>query len=200
MSTSPVETPPMLSRPLLAFLLLATTLAVQAAPDMPPRSLLISVDNTDSNIQDSHGNGRVIRHGTTNRDGGLMQVQAVEGKPALIQVGQSVPVTSTSPDGYGGTQSYTEYRNVTQGFYATASLNGETVQVAISTNNDRISSERADVVNVQSTDTTVSGRLGEWITVAGFNRQSQADHGGSRSYSTQRGENMTLRLKVDVLD
>ena len=190
----------MLSRPLLAFLLLATTLAVQAAPDMPPRSLLISVDNTDSNAQDSHGNGRVIRYGTANRDGGLMQVQAVEGKPALIQVGQSVPVTSTSPDGYGGAQSYTEYRNVTQGFYATASVDGETVQVAISTNNDRISSERADVVNVQSTDTTVSGRLGEWITVAGFNRQSQADRSGSRTYSTQRGENMTLRLKVDALD
>lgn len=186
-------------RPLLASLLLATAFIAQAAPDMPPRRLLISVDNTDSNIQDTR-DGRTIRYGTTNRDGGLMQVQALEGKPALIQVGQSIPVTSTSPDGYGGLQSYTEYRNVTQGFYVTANLSGDTAEVAISSNNDHISSERADVVNIQSTDTTVRGRLGEWITVAGFNRQSHADHNGSRHYSTQRGENMTLRLRVDTLD
>ncbi|VVP86369.1 hypothetical protein PS910_02445 [Pseudomonas fluorescens] len=191
----------MLLRPLLACLLLATTFAAQAAPDTPPRRLMISVDNTDSNVQDTHGNGRVIRYGTANRDGGLMQVQAVEGKPALIQVGQSLPVTSTSPDGYGGMQSYTEYRNVTQGFYVTAHLDGDTAEVAISTNNDRIHPERADVVNVQSTDTTVRGPLGEWITIAGFNRQSQADRSvSSRSYSTQRGDNMTLRIKVDALD
>ena len=186
-------------RPLLASLLLATTLAAQAAPDTPPRRLLISVDNTDSNIQDTR-DGRTVRYGTTNRDGGLMQVQALEGKPALIQVGQSIPITSTSPDGYGGLQSYTEYRNVTQGFYVIAHLSGDTAEVAISSNNDRISSERTDVVNVQSADTTVRGRLGEWITVAGFNRQSQADHSESRRYSTQRGENMTLRLRVDILD
>lgn len=190
----------MLLRPLLASLLLVTTLAAQAAPDSPPRRVLISVDNTDSNHQDERGNSRIIRYGTSNRDGGLMQVQAIEGKPALIQVGQTVPITSTGTDSYGELQSYTEHRNVTQGFYATAHLDGDTVQVAISSNNDRISSERADVVNVQSTDTTVIGRLGEWITVAGFNRQSQADRGGSRSYSTQRSENMTLRVRVDALD
>lgn len=186
-------------RPLLASLLLATTFAAQAAPDTLPRRLLISVDNTDSNLQDTR-DGRTIRYGTTNRDGGLMQVQALEGKPALIQVGQSVPITRTGTDSYGELQSYTEQRNVTQGFYATANLDDGMVQVAISTNNDRISSERADVVNVQSTDTTVRGRLGEWITVAGFNRQSQAGHTRSRHYSTQRGENMTLRLRVDALD
>jgi hypothetical protein len=56
-------------------------------------------------------------------------------------------------------------------------------------------------VNVQSTDTTVSGRLGEWITLAGVNRQNQADKQGlTRSYSTQGRDDMILRVKVDTLN
>ncbi|UVL58186.1 secretin N-terminal domain-containing protein [Pseudomonas sp. B21-035] len=169
--------------------------------DTAPRRLLISVDNNDSNFQDNRGNARVIRYGTANREGGLQQVQASEGSPALIQVGQSIPITSTSTDGYGRVQSDTEYRNVTQGFYVTASVTGDTVHLNISTNNDRMSQERPDVVKVQSTDTKVSGKLGEWITLAGVNQQSQSERSASTlSYSTQRGENMTLRVKVDALD
>ncbi|MFJ4048270.1 secretin N-terminal domain-containing protein [Pseudomonas hunanensis] len=169
--------------------------------DTAPKRLLISVDNNDSNFQDNRGNARVIHYGTRNRDGGMQRVQASEGQPALIQVGQSIPITSTSTDGYGRIQSNTEYRNVTQGFYVTPSLSGETVRLQISSNNDRISHERADVVKVQSTDTTVTGKLGEWITLAGFNQQSQADRSASsHTYSTQRGENMTLRVKVDLVD
>lgn len=169
--------------------------------DTAPRRLMISVDNNDSNFQDNRGNARVIRYGTANREGGMQQVQASEGSPALIQVGQSIPITSTSTDGFGRLQSDTEYRNVTQGFYVTANVNGDNVTLNISTNNDRMSQERPDVVKVQSTDTKVSGKLGEWITVAGVNQQSQADRSASAlSYSTQRGDNMTLRVKVDALD
>ncbi|MFJ4349066.1 secretin N-terminal domain-containing protein [Pseudomonas sp. NPDC089401] len=169
--------------------------------DTAPKRLLISVDNDDSNYQDNRGNGRVIHYGTSNRDGGMQQIQASEGQPALIQIGQSIPITSTSTDGYGRIQSNTEYRNVTQGFYVTPTLSGETVRLQITTNNDRMSQERADVVKVQSTDTTITGRLGEWITLAGYNQQSQAGRDpSSRTYSTQRGENMTLRVKVDLLD
>lgn len=169
--------------------------------DTAPKRLLISVDNNDSNFQDNRGNARIIRYGTANREGGLQQIQASEGTPALIQVGQSIPITSTQTDNYGRVQSQTEYRNVTQGFYVTASVSGDTVHLNISTNNDRMSQERPDVVKVQSTDTKVTGKLGEWITLAGVNAQSQADRSASAlSYSTQRGENMTLRVKVDALD
>lgn len=169
--------------------------------DTAPKRLLISVDNNDSNFQDNRGNARVIRYGTANREGGLQQVQASEGTPALIQVGQSIPITTTQTDTYGRAQSNTEYRNVTQGFYVTASVSGETVHLTISTNNDRMSQERPDVVKVQSTDTKVTGKLGEWITLAGVNGQSQSERSASAlSYATQRGENTTLRVKVDALD
>ena len=80
----------------------------------------------------------------------MQQIQASEGQPALIQIGQSIPITSTSTDGYGRIQSDTEYRNVTQGFYVTPSLSGDTVRLQISTNNDRMSLERQDVVKFKA--------------------------------------------------
>jgi len=178
--------------------------------DTAPKRLLITVDTNENNLQGDQGysiNGappnqtRIINYSTASRDGGVQQVQASEGQPALIQVGQSVPFTSSQTDNYGRMQSQTEYRNVTQGFYVTASVTGETVHLSISTNRDRMSQERPDVVNVQSTDTTVSGRLGEWITLAGVNRETQADKQGlTRSYSTQGRDDMILRVKVDTLN
>ncbi len=178
--------------------------------DVAAKRLLITVDTNENNFQGDQGysvNGakpsqtRIINRSTDSRDGGIQQVRASEGTPALIQVGQSVPLTSTQTDSYGDLRSQTEYRNVTQGFYVTASVTGDIVHLAISTNRDRMSQERPDVVNVQSTDTTVTGRLGEWITLAGVNRQTQADkQGQTHGYATQGRDDMTLRVKVDTLD
>ncbi|MGY2259631.1 secretin N-terminal domain-containing protein [Pseudomonas sp. SDO55104_S430] len=177
--------------------------------DTAPKRLLITVDTNENNFQGDQGysvNGnkpqvRIINRSTDSRDGGIQQVQATDGMPALIQVGQSVPLTSSQTDSYGDLRSETEYRNVTQGFYVTASVTGEIVHLSISTNRDRMSQERPDVVNVQSTDTTVTGRVGEWILLAGMNGQTQADKQGlGRSYSTQSRNDMTLRVKVDTLD
>lgn len=170
--------------------------------DTPAKRLLITVDTNENNQQNSgDSQTRIISYGTASRDGGVQQIQASEGVPALIQVGQSVPLTTTQQDSYGRLQNQTQYRNVTQGFYVTASVTGETVHLAISTNRDRMSQERPDVVNVQSTDTTVSGRLGEWIPLAGVNRETQADKSSTtRSYSTQGRDDLTLRVKVDTLN
>ncbi|MBI6654162.1 secretin [Pseudomonas carnis] len=170
--------------------------------DTPAKRLLITVDTNEHNQQNSgDSQTRIISYGTASRDGGVQQIQASEGVPALIQVGQSVPLTTTQQDSYGRLQNQTQYRNVTQGFYVTASVTGETVHLAISTNRDRMSQERPDVVNVQSTDTTVSGRLGEWIPLAGINRETQSDKSSTtRSYSTQGRDDLTLRIKVDTLN
>lgn len=187
--------------------------------DTAPKRLLISVDTSDNTIQSDQGysvngtvrsqNGqisadgrsRTLNYGTTSRDGGVQQVQANEGTPALIQMGQSVPITNVQTDAYGYAQSNTQYRNVTRGFYVTASVTGDIVHLSISTNNDRMSQQQADAIKVQSTDTQVSGRLGEWITLAAASDQSRADEQGvTRRYSTQGRDDMTLRVKVDSLD
>lgn len=194
--------------------------------DTQPKRLLISVDTNDASqqndsgysvngsasagnveIQAGHGevNGkdqvRIIRRSTDSRSGGVQQVQTTEGYPALIQVGQSVPLVSTTTGPYGQVYNQTQYRNVTQGFYVTASLTGDIVHVSISSNNDKVSQTQYGAVDIQSTDTRVSGRLGEWISVGGISSDNQAEQSAFlQSHSTQGRQDMTLRLKVDVLN
>lgn len=194
--------------------------------DTRPRRLLISVESADSNYQSDRGyrvdgslsagdaevqlgrgevdgrdQVRIIRRSTDSRGGGTQQVQVTEGHPALIQVGQSVPLTTTSTGPYGRIYQDTQYRNVTRGFYVTATLSGELVHVAISSQHDRLNAHDPRVIDVQSTDTRVSGRLGEWITLGGVSQQAHSSDGDVlRHHTTQGREDMSLRLKVEALD
>ncbi|HAG21536.1 MAG TPA: secretin, partial [Pseudomonas sp.] len=144
---------------------------------------------------------RIIRRSTNSRDGGIQQIQASEGYPALIQVGQSVPLTTHGSDGYGQIYQQTQYRDVLRGFYATATVHGDRVQISISSSRDRLAQGRSGVVEVQNADTRVSGRVGEWITVGGIDESASSDQRGTlRRYSTQGSQNLSMRLKVDVLD
>jgi hypothetical protein len=75
------------------------------------------------------------------------------------------------------------------------------VHINISSNRDRLSQSQPGVIDIQSTDTRVSGRLGEWISIGGVDQQSQAERGGVlRQRSTQGREDMTLRVKVEIAD
>lgn len=194
--------------------------------DTEPRRLLISVDSDESGYQSDRGyqadgsisagnaeiqigqgeiNGRdqvrIIRRSTDSRSGGTQQVQATEGYPALIQVGQSVPLTTRGRDAYGQPYSNTQYRNVTRGFYVTASLSGERVHINISSNRDRLSQSQPGAIDVQSTDTRVIGRLGEWINIGGVSEQSQGSQADFLQHrSTQGREDMSIRVKVDVVN
>ncbi|MFI8746794.1 secretin N-terminal domain-containing protein [Pseudomonas sp. NPDC077186] len=194
--------------------------------DTRPRRLLISVESSDSNYQSDRGyrvdgslsagdaevqvgrgevkgrdQVRIIRRSTDSRGGGTQQVQATEGYPALIQVGQSVPLTTTSTGPYGQVYQDTQYRDVTRGFYVTATLSGELVHVSISSQRDRLNAHRPGVIDVQSTDTRVSGRLGEWITLGGVNEDTASSSRDILQRRTTQGrEDMTLRLKVEALD
>ena len=167
--------------------------------DTPAKRLLITVDTRDNNLPESNSDTRVIS--TASREGGIQQIEATEGVPAQIQIGQSVPLTSTQTDAYGRLLTQTEYRDVTQGFFVTATVTGETVHLAISTHLDSMSQERPDVVNMQNANTQISGPLGQWITVAGSSNQSQTENNATTlTYSTQGRNDMTVRVKVNTLD
>lgn len=183
--------------------------------DTEPKRLLITVDSRASASGQDRGhsvsgeagssrNGaqvRIIRHSTQGSGTGVQQLQVSEGYPAFIQVGESVPLTATGSDVYGQPYQQTEYRDVMRGFYATATVNGDRVQVSISTVNDRQSGNRSDIVEMQRHDTQVSGRLGEWITVGSHSETNASDSRNPlRRYSTSGARDSTVRLKIDRLN
>lgn len=194
--------------------------------DTQPRRLLITVDTqgsqfnrergyqTDGTISGRHGEViigqgeqdgrdrvRIIRNSTQNRDGALRTIQTLEGSAALVQVGQDVPLRSTRYGPYGQVQEHTEYRSVNQGFYVTATVHGDRVQIEIDSQNDRRSTRHTGVVDTQSTSSRVSGRLGEWISISGTQQDNNSREDGflQKRYSTGR-EDSQLQLKVEVLD
>ncbi|MDY0248749.1 MAG: secretin [Pseudomonas sp.] len=194
--------------------------------DTEPRRLLITVDTqgnqynsergyqTDGTLGGRYGEVvigqgeqqgrdqvRIIRNNTQNRDGSLRTVQALEGSAALVQVGQNIPQRSTHYGAYGQVQERTEYRSVNQGFYVTATVHGDNVQIEINSQNDRRSQQYNNVIDTQSTSSRVSGRLGEWINVSATSQDSSQHQDGflQKRYSTGQ-EDSQLQIKVEVLN
>ncbi|MBF7731497.1 secretin N-terminal domain-containing protein [Pseudomonas sp. N040] len=192
--------------------------------DTQPRRLLISLDTAGNDRQASRGysvNGsasagnveiqaghgevnsrdqvRIINNNSVGNSASVQQVQATEGYPALIQAGQSVPLTTTSRGPYGQVYSNTEYRDVMRGFLVTATVAGERVNISIRSSNDSLSRSQPGTIEVQSTDTRVSGQLGEWIPLGGVSTQSQnQDAGFLRRYSSNGQDQMSMRIKVEL--
>jgi len=161
---------------------------ILASIDTAPRRLLISVR------QDAYGEygarqggtvdlrSRVLDSGAAASDRDSQTVQVTEGNPAFIRVGQSVPVPQQWVEGayvrgrvvepvLGGT----EYRDVTSGFYVLPRVSGDRVTLEISSQREALSGQVTGGVNVQGVATTVSGRLGEWIEVAGTSQTVGAE-------------------------
>jgi type II secretory pathway component GspD/PulD (secretin) len=130
-------------------------------------------------------------------------VQTLDGGRASIVVGQSfwVPMRQVML-GAGGlvvTDSVVQ-RDIGSGFAARPRLNGEQVTVEISPLHETLEGNAA-TGNIRSERlmTTVSGPLGEWLTLGGSAADEQGQAGGAswgtRSASRQR----RLLMKVEAL-
>lgn len=196
--------------------------------DRPPRRLLISV--RQGNVGSAEGQGisadiralvgrqgqiaignpeaeegvrvRGIGAGTRSDLDVGHRVQALEGRPAFISTGRSVPVNrgqfyGAGPFPYYG--SYSGYRDTASGFYALARLNGNQVIIEINPRMERTGNIGGSF-DIQRAHTTVSGALGTWIAVGGFSQSGYRDISGiglnAGTRSTGRG---AIYLKVDEI-
>ncbi|MCP4996803.1 MAG: hypothetical protein GY934_23970 [Gammaproteobacteria bacterium] len=196
--------------------------------DRPPRRLLIHVRQGAvadiDRMQLSAGinkpvgsNGQIIigdptppdstrvRINSTSTKGNLDNthtVQALEGKAAFIATGVSIPVNSGSDTIQR--QRYTQYQDVTSGFYVIPRINGEQVSLAITTRQDRPGNNRDRYgnrdINIQHAQTQVSGKLGEWIPIGGIERNGQTSQNSiiQRS-STKNRDDRGIALLVEEL-
>jgi type II secretory pathway component GspD/PulD (secretin) len=142
---------------------------------------------------------RVQVLGTESRDEGVVvqQVQALEGRSALIRVGQSVPVGEryvlAGPGGVTVADTV-RYLDVSSGFYVLPRVSGDQVTLEISPHSARLSSAGGGVVDGQRADTVLSGRLGEWLVVASSANSDTARDVGVVYSTRRRGESNRLIL------
>lgn len=198
---------------------LAELKAVLATLDQPQRRLLISVGQGNSTQRSGSAaglNGASVSIGEQSQmrvSGGLaasrgssshnvrQQVQTLEGSPARIHIGESFPLPMRQwvigPDGAVITDSI-QYVDVGSGFYASARVVGEQVTLTISPQQQQLRGDAS--IDSAGLETTVSGRLGEWIDLGGstLSRSDQQQGllgGGERQ---QQGQQQ-VQLKVELL-
>jgi type II secretory pathway component GspD/PulD (secretin) len=192
-----------------------------AAIDMPSRQLLIRISQTreaDSDAQGLSASGQIVL-GNSNRghvdarvwdtrsqrrDSGGQMVRALEGSPAFIQIGHSLPLPMRQlligPTGAIINETVV-YQDIGQGFYAVPRLNGNRVTLEINQQADTPAQFGRGSVNTQRLSTTVSGRLGEWMELGGAGQQSGGRQGGAWNSSTREvNEQRSIWLKVEEVD
>jgi hypothetical protein len=139
----------------------------------------------------SAGGQVIVRHSTAGGDlRNVSSVQALEGHETYVSLGQSRPFTSVTVTGgayYPPVVSQsTGFRDVQTGFYATARVNGDRVTLEISSRPQSLQGAgRNAPVTTGSVNTTVTGKLGEWLQLGGAADSSGGSNSGLITWGTR---------------
>jgi type II secretory pathway component GspD/PulD (secretin) len=196
----------------------AEVVAVVRELDRAPRNLLVTVSHGDSNRHRrdgadlavaASGEGasaavRVFDTRSTTEGSETQGVRVLEGHEAFIRFGESVPVAQRSFILFGaglGVEDSITYEDVTSGFYVLPRLAGDRVTLEISPYRRNLSDTGGGAFDVREASTTIAGRLGEWIPLAGSTNQAEGSATGTvyatRSYEA---EQQAMYLRVEVVD
>lgn len=148
---------------------------------------------TRTEVSGAFGQGSISEKGQD-----VQQLRAVEGRPSFIRIGRAMPVPQAvvvpgpaGPEVARGSA----YEEAESGFYVTAWLAGDHVSLEISTRGDRI--DDAGRVDFQQLRATVSGRLGEWISLGGIDRSETSSERSILSRADSRFADLrNVSLKV----
>ena len=147
----------------------------------------INYANGDTDVSASANSRRQDRQSNP-----VYQVRVAEGNEAFIETGDRVPYFA----GEGGTA----YQDVTSGFYVLPRVNGDNVTLQVSPFKNALSASRSGNIETQSANTTLSGRIGEWLQVGGVSEHSSYTQSGAASYSSGNSERMaSIWIRADLL-
>lgn len=149
---------------------------------------------------------RVLNTASSEEGRNIQHILVLEGGRALVNTGQSLPVTQRqvvrSPWGARVEES-TQYRNVGSGFAVLPRVSGDRVTLEISAQNDASAAGDASqpAIRTQQVATTVSGRLGEWLDLGEMSRQATGDDATLSALSSSSAqERRSVLLKVEEAD
>lgn len=136
--------------------------------------------------------------GRRNKSPATQQVQVLEGKWARISTGESVPVGQRIHNPDGTITESISYQSVKNSLQVLPRVSGE--QVTLFIRPQRESSASGDRFKTGRTETTVTGKLKQWILIGGA-PEAVIPQPGSRVYSTgKRTESHNqLFVKVEVV-
>ena len=187
-----------------------------ASLDTPLRRLLISVRQGGGRSSERRGAGvsgtiggkgnielRLQDSRSTADERIVQQVQVLEGSPALIQIGQSVPVrTRTLTQTLTGpvVSDTVTYQDRLTGFEVLPRLSGDRVTLEISPRRETPGLYGLCSGNIQHLVTTISGRLGEWLELGSIAQEETRQQSGTLSSASEaRLDDRRVWVKIDEI-
>ncbi|MCU7835521.1 MAG: hypothetical protein KZQ83_09750 [gamma proteobacterium symbiont of Taylorina sp.] len=164
----------------------------------------IGYNRSDAKIQSIH-----TRRKSSNKTPDIFKIRTVEGQWSAIQIGQKVPYYSMQGNWNHRWQNTTHLEDVTSGFDVFPILNGNQVTLKVRPHNDSMSKQNADWINTRSLNTSITGRLGQWLYLGGAATEDNAKNissgisyenakiGGTR-YSTKRYSDLEMDYSIRV--
>jgi type II secretory pathway component GspD/PulD (secretin) len=151
----------------------------------------------------SNGSGSINSTSTRLRleDNPIHQVRVTAGTEAYIETGEQIPYFSGTnwivPKAVAGG---IEYKDVTTGFYVLPRIHGDNVTLQVSPFKNSQSNARGGNIETQHANTTITGRIGEWLLIGGVTEQLKRAQSGTGSYSsTQSRNNESIWIKADLV-
>jgi type II secretory pathway component GspD/PulD (secretin) len=163
-----------------------------------PRDLSIAVPEDGSSVQYRHSStrGRDERHD-------LQHVLTLEGQPAFIRAGESVPFAEqqvyVSPYGTEVHEGIS-YRDVDSGFFVVPRLHGDRVTLEISPHQAALSARGGGAIEYHEASSVVSGRIGEWIDLGGVTEDHNEESRAILATTRRRGEQLRyISVRVEIV-
>jgi type II secretory pathway component GspD/PulD (secretin) len=120
------------------------------------------------------------------------QLRVSEGTEGFIQTGSQIA--------YSSYNNGTEYKDVTTGFYVLPRIRGHGVTLKVRPFKNSLSNTRAGNIETQSANTTISGRLGEWLPLGGVTEQFKRSQSSIGSSSSVEGSNKSsIWIRADLI-
>jgi Bacterial type II and III secretion system protein len=129
-------------------------------------------------------------------------VVGMDGQPAYLETGQQIPqpyYQSATP--YDGSVSGgIEYQTVASGIYVTPHVQGENVMLEVSPQLARADPYGSGAIATHRAETTVSGRLGEWIALGGTTHSASETDAELLARTRRHSDNSyTVWIKVEEI-
>lgn len=134
------------------------------------------------NINYNSGDTSASASGTSTQlrqqDSPVHRLRVAEGTEGFIQTGEQRPY-SVGDDG-------TVFKNVTTGFYVKPRIHGDSVTLQVRPFKNSVANSSSGSIETQSANTTITGRIGEWLKIGGVTEHSSSTQSGTLSYSSSK--------------
>ena len=175
--------------------------------DVAAKSLLISVfQGRRSDLEKQAFSGVIrIENGTlggvvaaqasrqNSESGPVHRLRVTEGTRAYIETGSQLPFYSRA-----GSR---DYASATSGFYVLPRIHGESVTLEISPFRNSASRTNDGSIETLQAETTISGRLGEWLPLGGVSERIERSRSDGVSQSTARGgQQDSIWIRADLAE